>query len=50
MQVDLYVNYDCDVNGTNLFETLVLYLCEKNAHPVRDLNVLHLLALEVTSL
>jgi len=46
LMVDLYVNYDCDVNGTNLFETLVLYLCEKNAQPVRHLNVLHLLALE----
>jgi len=46
MMVDLYVNYDCDVACTNLFDTLCACLC-RNAVPdgVR-LNSLHVLALE----
>eukprot|EP00941_MAST-03F_sp_MAST-3F-sp1_P003286 g3286.t1 len=43
---DLFVNYDCDVQCTNLFEDLCKCLC-RNAQP-RDgkLNALQLLALE----
>ena len=46
MMVDLYVNYDCDVACTNLFDTLCRCLC-RNAVPdgVR-LNSLHVLSLE----
>ena len=53
LMVDLYVNYDCDVQCTNLFENLFKCLC-RNAEPgfTEDggagiaLNTLHLHALE----
>lgn len=44
---DLYINYDCDVACTNLFETLVTCLA-RNAKPAEgeSLNSLHVLALQ----
>ena len=47
--VDLYKNYDCDVQCTNLFETLCACLC-RNAVPsggrTGQLTILHTLSLE----
>lgn len=47
LMLDLYVNYDCDVHCTNLFETLCKCL-SRHAQPEagESLNILHLLALE----
>jgi golgi-specific brefeldin A-resistance guanine nucleotide exchange factor 1 len=49
LMVDLYKNYDCDVQCTNLFETLCGCLC-RNAVPVGGrtgrLTILHTLSLE----
>ena len=47
LMVDLYINYDCDLGGTNLFEKLCRCLCH-SADP-RDrgsLSVLNLLAFD----
>merc|ERR1712166_228745 len=35
LMVDLYVNYDCDAECTNLFEKLCKFLCDMNRNPVR---------------
>ena len=49
LMVDLYKNYDCDVQCTNLFETLCACLC-RNAVPsggrTGQLTILHTLSLE----
>ena len=46
LMLDLYINYDCDVMCTNLFETLCSSCC-KNAVPASGpLNSLHITALE----
>ena len=49
LMVDLYKNYDCDVQCTNLFETLCGCLC-RNAVPLGGrtgrLTILHTLSLE----
>ena len=49
LMVDLYKNYDCDVQCTNLFETLCACLC-KNAVPpggrTGQLTILNTLSLE----
>ena len=46
LMLDLYINYDCDVACTNLFETLCRCLC-RNAVPEQGpLTSLHVLALE----
>ena len=47
LMVDLYVNYDCDLGGTNLFENLCRCLC--NSADPRDrgkLSILNLLAFD----
>eukprot|EP00924_Labyrinthula_sp_SR-Ha-C_P002838 maker-scaffold_13-augustus-gene-8.10-mRNA-1 protein AED:0.26 eAED:0.30 QI:0/0/0/0.5/1/0.5/2/0/1178 len=55
LMLDLYVNYDCDMHCSNLFETLVNSLCSASYPPKRPqnedgarekLNSLHLLSLE----
>eukprot|EP00742_Colponemidia_sp_Colp-10_P009616 GILJ01010503.1.p1 GENE.GILJ01010503.1~~GILJ01010503.1.p1 ORF type:complete len:1514 (+),score=239.29 GILJ01010503.1:28-4569(+) len=46
LMLELYMNYDCDVQCTNLFETLCRFLV-KNSFPSNGkLNTLHLLSLE----
>lgn len=46
LMLDLYINYDCDVACTNLFETLCRCLC-RNAVPEQGpLTSLHILSLE----
>eukprot|EP01138_Halocafeteria_seosinensis_P010884 gb/GECG01011117.1/.p1 GENE.gb/GECG01011117.1/~~gb/GECG01011117.1/.p1 ORF type:complete len:2015 (+),score=275.06 gb/GECG01011117.1/:1-6045(+) len=46
LMLDLYINYDCDVACTNLFETLCRCLC-RNAVPENGpLTSLHVLSLE----
>lgn len=46
LMLDLYVNYDCDVHCTNLFEVLCKTLSRLAKSPTGRLNVLNLLALE----
>ena len=43
--VELYLNYDCDVYSSNLFEELTKLL-SKNAFPVAGLTSIHLLSLD----
>ena len=44
--VDIYTNYDCDMQCTNLFEDMVKFL-SKNTFPLSgSLNALNLLSLE----
>jgi brefeldin A-resistance guanine nucleotide exchange factor 1 len=44
--VDMYINYDCDLNCGNMFEKLVEFLY-KNSYPVTGApHNIHLLALE----
>ena len=43
--VELYLNYDCDVYSSNLFEELTKML-SKNAFPVAGLTSIHLLSLD----
>lgn len=46
LMVDIYTNYDCDVQCTNLFEDMCKFL-SKNTFPLSgSLNALNLLALE----
>ena len=45
LMLDLYTNYDCDVQCTNLFETLCKYLC-RNAAPRATGGTGHLLGLK----
>lgn len=46
LMLDLYINYDCDVHCTNLFEVLCKSLSKHAKSSTGRLNVLHLLALE----
>lgn len=49
IMLDLYINYDCDVQCTNLFETVCTSLARQalpSAAPPGELNTLNLLALE----
>jgi hypothetical protein len=44
--LDLYVNYDCDVACTNLFEELCRSLCRNAVPEAGPLTTLHVLSLE----
>jgi hypothetical protein len=44
--LDLYVNYDCDVACTNLFEELCRSLCRNAVPETGPLTTLHVLSLE----
>ncbi|CAM9552437.1 unnamed protein product, partial [Phaeothamnion confervicola] len=48
LMLDLYINYDCDVHCTNLFETVCAALSRQAtpAHAQAELNILNRLALE----
>lgn len=43
---ELYLNYDCDCNTSDLFEDLMKQL-SKNACPVSGIYATHLLSLEI---
>lgn len=45
-----YTNYDCDVHCSNLFENLCDALCKRVIPEARTLNILNLLAAEVSFL
>ena len=44
--LDLYINYDCDVACTNLFEELCRCLCRNAIPEDQVLTSLHVLSLE----
>ncbi len=46
LMLDLYINYDCDVMCTNLFETLCSTCCKNAVPDSGPLNSLHITALE----
>ena len=46
LMLDLYVNYDCDVACTNLFEELCRSLCRNAVPESGPLTTLHVLSLE----
>ena len=45
LSAELYLNYDCDIYSTNLFEELTKTL-SKNAFPVAGLTNIHILSLD----
>lgn len=45
LAAELYLNYDCDLYSTNLFEDLTKLL-SKNAFPVAGLTSIHVLSLD----
>ena len=45
LSAELYLNYDCDLYSTNLFEELTKML-SKNAFPVAGLTSTHILSLD----
>ena len=45
LSAELYLNYDCDLYSTNLFEELTKTL-SKNAFPVAGLTNIHILSLD----
>ena len=45
LSTELYLNYDCDLYSTNLFEDLTKML-SKNAFPVAGLTSTHILSLD----
>ena len=45
LPAEIYLNYDCDIYSTNLFEELTKML-SKNAFPVAGLTTTHILSLD----
>ena len=45
LSAELYLNYDCDLYSSNLFEELTKML-SKNAFPVAGLTTIHILSLD----